>query len=118
VPQIVTERKSVNCNCVTFFIIRAMLLFSSEVMSYFNATTPVFQNKRFPQVMLPEYNEHFIIPLANFKAATKISESSSSVAYLSFCLYSRRNIAPHHYVPDARCYELQIHFYYSRVPSI
>jgi hypothetical protein len=53
-----------------------MLLFSSEVMSYFNAVTPVFQNKRFPQVMLPEYNEHFIIPLANFKAATKISESS------------------------------------------
>jgi hypothetical protein len=40
-----------------------MLFFSSEVMSYFNAATPVFQNKRFPQVMLPEYNENFIIPM-------------------------------------------------------
>jgi hypothetical protein len=39
----------VNCNCVTFFIIiRVMLLFFSEVMSYFNFTTSVFQNKRFP----------------------------------------------------------------------
>jgi hypothetical protein len=47
---------SVNCNCVTFFIIiRVMLLFFSEVMSYFNAATSVFQNKRFPSMMLPEY---------------------------------------------------------------
>jgi hypothetical protein len=39
----------VNCNCVTFFIlIRVMLLFYSEVMSYFNAATSVFQNKKFP----------------------------------------------------------------------
>jgi hypothetical protein len=36
-------------NCVTFFIvIRVMLLFFSEVMSYFNAATSVFQNERFP----------------------------------------------------------------------
>jgi hypothetical protein len=42
----------VNSNCVTFFIIiRVMLLFFSEVMSYFKAATSVFQNKRF----LPEY---------------------------------------------------------------
>jgi hypothetical protein len=39
----------VNCNCVDFFIIiRVMLLFFSEVMSYFNAATSFFQNKRFP----------------------------------------------------------------------
>jgi hypothetical protein len=39
----------VNCNCVIFFIIiRYMLLFFSEVMSYFNAATSVFQNKIFP----------------------------------------------------------------------
>jgi hypothetical protein len=38
----------VNCNCVT-------LLFYSEVMSYFNAATSVYQKKRFPLLMLPEY---------------------------------------------------------------
>jgi uncharacterized protein YqhQ len=39
----------VSCNCVTFFIIiRVMLLFFSEVMSYFNAATSVFQNERSP----------------------------------------------------------------------
>jgi hypothetical protein len=31
-----------------FNIIPVMLLFYSEVMSYFNAATSVFQNKRFP----------------------------------------------------------------------
>jgi hypothetical protein len=31
-----------------FITIRVMLLFFSEVMSYFNAATSVFQNKRFP----------------------------------------------------------------------
>jgi hypothetical protein len=31
-----------------FIIIRVMLLFFSEVMSYLNAATSVFQNKRFP----------------------------------------------------------------------
>jgi hypothetical protein len=49
------------------------------------------------------------VMLAYFHELVKVS-AHSSVAYLSFCLYSRRNIAPHHYVPDARCYELQFIF--------
>jgi hypothetical protein len=66
-PYIGEQERATNCyeknkvdisstsSCHFFIIIRVMLLFFSEVMSYFNAATSVFQNKRFPYVMLPEY---------------------------------------------------------------